>query len=140
VRIEASGRYRPANPLRSATPKLIKLLIFFVTISTVGSQLLLKQAMKSIQAPAATGDLGRFFLESAVSPWVYGSLLLQMAGYLVWLIVVSKEQLGVAFATSGAFFYLLVGLSAWLIHGERLSLSQWTGIGLITLGVLLVSR
>jgi drug/metabolite transporter (DMT)-like permease len=119
---------------------LVKLLIFFVTLSTVGSQLLLKQSMKSIQAPGSAGDLGRFFLEAAVSPWVYGSLLLQIAGYLVWLIVVSKEQLGVAFATSGAFFYLLVGLSAWLIHGERLSFSQWTGIALITLGVLFVSR
>lgn len=119
---------------------MIKLLIVLVTVSTVGSQLLLKQAMKTIAAPIGAADLGRFFLDAAVSPWVYGSLLLQVAGYLVWLVVVSKEQLGVAFATSGAFFYLLVGLSAWLIHGERLTLSQWTGIGLITIGVLLVSR
>ena len=119
---------------------MVKLLILFVTVSTVGSQLLLKQAMKSIHAPSAAGDLGRFFLEAGFSPWVYASLFLQVVGYLVWLVVVSKEQLGVAFATSGAFFYLLVGLSAWLIHGERLSLPQWTGIALITLGVLLVSR
>jgi len=111
-----------------------------VTISTVASQLLLKQAMKAIPAPGAISDLGGFFFHAALSPWVYASLLMQIAGYLVWLIVVSKEQLGVAFATSGAFFYLLVGLSAWLIHGERLSLPQWTGIGLITLGVVLVSR
>ena len=120
---------------------MIKLLILFVTVSTVGSQLLLKQAMKAIAAPTGqAADLGRFFLDAAVSPWIYGSLALQVTGYLVWLIVVSKEQLGVAFATSGAFFYLLVGLSAWLIHGERLTLPQWSGIGLITLGVLLVSR
>ena len=111
-----------------------------MTVSTVGSQLLLKQAMKSIAGPGGLHDLGRFFVAAGLSPWVYGSLLLQIAGYLVWLIVVSKEQLGVAFATSGAFFYLLVGLSAWLIHGERLSIVQWTGIGLITLGVLCVSR
>jgi drug/metabolite transporter (DMT)-like permease len=120
---------------------VIKLLILFVTVSTVGSQLLLKQAMKSIAAPGGhAGELGRFFFDAALSPWVYGSLALQVTGYLVWLIVVSKEQLGVAFATSGAFFYLLVGLSAWLIHGERLSMPQWAGIGLITAGVLLVSR
>ncbi len=75
-----------------------------------------------ILVPGTSGDLGMFFLNAAVSPWVYGSLLLQIAGYLVWVIVVSKEQLGVVFATSGAFFYLLGGLSAWLIHGERLSL------------------
>ena len=45
----------------------------------------------------------------------------------------------VAFAISGAFFYLLMAAVTWLLYGERLTLWQWAGIALISTGVLMVS-
>ena len=60
-------------------------------------------------------------------------------GFVVWVVVVSRVKLGVAFAISGAFFYLLMAAVTWLLYGERLTLWQWAGIALISTGVLMVS-
>ena len=45
----------------------------------------------------------------------------------------------VATASVGAGFYTLMALSAWLVYGETLSGVQWTGIVLVTLGVVCIS-
>jgi drug/metabolite transporter (DMT)-like permease len=55
------------------------------------------------------------------------------------MVIVSREKLGVATASVGAGFYVLMALSAWLIYGETLSPLQWTGIVLVTLGVVCIS-
>jgi drug/metabolite transporter (DMT)-like permease len=58
---------------------------------------------------------------------------------VVWWVVVARETRGVATARIGAGFYVLMALSAWLIYGETLSSLQWTGIVLVTLGVVCIS-
>jgi drug/metabolite transporter (DMT)-like permease len=57
----------------------------------------------------------------------------------MWMLIVSREKLGVATASVGAGFYLLMALSAWLIYRETLSPLQWTGIVMVTLGVFCIS-
>jgi drug/metabolite transporter (DMT)-like permease len=118
---------------------LIKLLIIVVTVNTVVSQLLLKRAMSSIGSVGSFNEFPKFLLSAAMSPWVYGSLALQISGYILWMIIISKEKLGIAVALSGSGFYLLITLLAWLLFDERLATLQWVGIGFITLGVLCIS-
>ena len=118
---------------------LIKVLIIALTINAVASQLLLKRAIIDIGSPAALAALPQFIENAAQSPWVYASLVLQVLGYALWMIVISHEKLGVATATLGAGFYVLMAFSAWAIYGEALSPLQWTGIGFITVGVVCVS-
>ncbi|MFN7219144.1 MAG: EamA family transporter, partial [Burkholderiales bacterium] len=60
-------------------------------------------------------------------------------GYLVWIVVISSEKLGIATAMVSASYYLLTASAAWIIFGERLSIMQWLGISLITLGVVCVT-
>ena len=67
------------------------------------------------------------------------AIAVQAVGFVVWVVVVSRVKLGVAFAISGAFFYLLMAAVTWLLYGERLTLWQWAGIALISTGVLMVS-
>jgi drug/metabolite transporter (DMT)-like permease len=57
----------------------------------------------------------------------------------MWMLIVSREKLGVATATVGGSLYILMALFAWLIYGEALSPVQWTGIALVTLGVVCIS-
>ena len=57
----------------------------------------------------------------------------------MWMLIVSREKLGVATATVGAGFYTLMALSAWLVYGETLSPLQWAGIALVTIGVVCIS-
>jgi drug/metabolite transporter (DMT)-like permease len=118
---------------------LINLLIVTIAVNSVLSQLLLKRAIADIGSPGALAALPEFIAGAAGSPWVYASLVLQVLGYILWMIVISHEKLGVANAGLGACFYMLMAFSAWVVYGETLSSVQWAGIGFITIGVICVS-
>ena len=115
------------------------LMIMFVTCSTLGSQLLIKHAVTALGArnPAPRGV--EWLVAALTSPTVMLAIAVQAVGFVVWVVVVSRVKLGVAFAISGAFFYLLMAAVTWLLYGERLTLWQWAGIALISTGVLMVS-
>jgi len=116
-----------------------RILILAVTINAVISQLLLRRGLTEIGSPSGFAAVPRFIGSAALSPWVYASLVLQVVGYVLWMIVISKEKLGVATASIGAGFYVLMAFSAWIIYGESLSGLQWIGIFLVTIGVVCVS-
>lgn len=115
------------------------LLIVFVTVDAVVGQLLLKHALATLGGRAALRATSRFIVDAATSPWMYASLAIQGLGYFLWIVLISREKLGVATASVGAGFYALMPLCAWAIYGESLTIVQWLGIGLITLGVTFVS-
>lgn len=119
----------------------LKLLFAALTIIAVASQLLLRRATVALGgAPAGWSGLPRFVGQAALSPWIYGALGLQVIGYVLWLVIVAREKLGVATAIIGAGFYVLTALSAWLIYGESLSALQWTGVALVTCGVVCIGQ
>jgi drug/metabolite transporter (DMT)-like permease len=117
----------------------IRFLFFAVTVNAVISQLFLRRALNQLGSPASLSGLPRFIGNAALSPWIYASVALQILGYVLWMLVVSREKLGVATASIGAGFYILMALSAWMIYGETLSTLQWIGIVLVTLGVVCIS-
>jgi multidrug transporter EmrE-like cation transporter len=115
------------------------LMIVFVTGSTLGSQLLVKYEVTQIAArePALAG--WHWLLAAMLSPGVSAAVVMQGIGFAVWVVVVSRVKLGVAFAISGSFFYVLLALLSWWLYGEKLAAGQWMGIVLISVGVLMVS-
>jgi drug/metabolite transporter (DMT)-like permease len=115
------------------------LLIIVVTLNAVAGQLLLKYALATLGGRAALGAMSKFILDALTSPWMYASLAIQGLGYILWIVLISREKLGVATASVGAGFYALMPLCAWAIYGESLTIIQWFGIGLITIGVTCVS-
>jgi drug/metabolite transporter (DMT)-like permease len=118
-----------------------KLLFALFTIIAVASQLLLRRATIALGgAPAGWSGLPRFIGHAVLSPWIYAAGGLQLLGYVLWLVIVAREKLGVATATIGAGFYGLMALSAWLIYGEALSPLQWAGIALVTCGVACIGQ
>jgi drug/metabolite transporter (DMT)-like permease len=116
-----------------------RLLIVAVTVNAVLGQLLLKRALATLGGRAALAILPRFVLDAATSPWMYASLAIQGLGYFLWMVLISREKLGVASASVGAGFYILMPLCAWVVYGESLTGLQWFGIGMITVGVTCVS-
>lgn len=115
------------------------LLITAVTLNAVAGQLLLKHALATLGGRAALGATSKFILDAFTSPWMYASLAIQGLGYILWIVLISREKLGVATASVGAGFYALMPLCAWVIYGESLTNAQWFGICLITIGVTCVS-
>ena len=116
-----------------------KLLILCVSINAVVGQLLLKRGTSALSGISPLADWWRFVTAAATSPWICGAVAVQGFGYLLWMIVVSRVKLGVATASAGAGFYILMALSAWAVFGESLTTVQWAGIILITIGVACVS-
>jgi drug/metabolite transporter (DMT)-like permease len=116
-----------------------KLLILCVSINAVVGQLLLKRGTAALSGISPFADWWRFVMAAATSPWICGAVAVQGFGYILWMIVVSRVKLGVATASAGAGFYILMALSAWGVFGESLTTVQWAGIILITIGVTCVS-
>ena len=117
-----------------------RLLFIAFTVNSVISQLVLRRGLQDLGSPVIFAGLPGFVRGAALSPWIYASITLQILSYVMWMLIVSREKIGVATATVGAGFYTLMALSAWLIYGETLSPLQWTGIGLVTLGVICISQ
>ena len=117
----------------------LRILFVAFTLNAVISQLVLRRALNELSAPESLAGLPRFIGSAVLSPWIYASVSLQVLGYVVWMLIVSREKLGVATATIGGGFYTLMALSAWLIYGETLSALQWAGIVMVTIGVVCIS-
>jgi drug/metabolite transporter (DMT)-like permease len=116
-----------------------RLLIVAVTINAVLGQLLLRRALTTLGGRSALATMPKFILDALASPWMYASLAIQGVGYFLWMVLISREKMGVASASVGAGFYILMPICAWAVYGESLTNLQWFGIGLITIGVTCVS-
>ena len=116
-----------------------KWLIVAISANAVAGQLLLKRALAELGGREALSAMPKFLWDAAASPWIYASLAVQGLGYLLWIVLISRAKLGVAAASVGAGFYILMPLCAWALYGESLSYLQWIGIAFITLGVVFVS-
>jgi len=114
------------------------LIILAVTILTIGSQMLVKQGVSNINAGLMESKFHYAYL-ALTSPYVLAAILLQGFGFVLWIFVVSKVKLGVAFALSGSFFYILMALSSWYFFGEQIKTLQWIGLFFISFGVVLLT-
>jgi drug/metabolite transporter (DMT)-like permease len=114
-------------------------LIFVVTANTAASHVLLKRGLSGAALPTHIAEVAKFVGHCLSSPFVWGSLLLQVVGYAIWVAVVSRERLAVATAFAGSFFYILMAVLGWLLFNERLSYPQIAGLALITAGVSLMA-
>lgn len=115
-------------------------LILISTLCTLSAQLLLKHVVGTPTAKAAmASDPTQFLLHTMSSPLTWFAFAIQVAGYVVWLFVLSREKMGIALALSGSCFYLLAVTASWIFFSEKLSTAQLSGIILITVGIFLMA-
>jgi drug/metabolite transporter (DMT)-like permease len=117
---------------------LVKILLVLISVNTVASQLLLKRGVTNLGGVSKFADFPQFLVSAATSPWILISVCLQILGYLMWFMVVTREKLAIAMALTGASFYILMTLSAWYFYGEAPTILQSVGIGLIIAGVVCI--
>ena len=113
--------------------------IFFALIiafGTINAQLILKKGLILLGGIDFSSGVMVEILRLMHSPYVLGAFFLQGIIALFWVYVLSRTQLIYLFTMSGAFFYILLALTSWIVLGEKLSLIQWLGVFMISFGVV----
>ncbi|AJC68297.1 4-amino-4-deoxy-L-arabinose-phosphoundecaprenol flippase subunit ArnE [Dickeya zeae] len=105
------------------------LLILLVSLLTCAGQLSQKQA--------ASWQSGGRSRRAHILLWMGVSLLLLGLAMLLWLAVLQRVAVSVAYPMLSLNF-ILVALAARWLWREAISLRQWAGVALIVIGVILM--
>lgn len=121
------------------SPNLVALIILSVSLSS-GSQVALKRGMlaTNVQDALQGGNIQAIILSIVTSPFVLGGLFGFGLSVLVWLFVLSKVPLSIAypFVALGIGVTVIAGV---MLFGESISPTGAIGVGLILLGIFLVA-
>lgn len=115
-------------------------LLGIAILTAVLSQLLFKQGV------SALGEL-KFSISGIIlvlenifkSPFLLSGLFFYGVSFILWLFVLSKIKLSVAYPITSLNFVLVI-IASYYFFGERLSLFQCAGILLIIAGIFALSK
>jgi drug/metabolite transporter (DMT)-like permease len=117
------------------------LLILAAVVCGVTGQVTLKVGMTRVGAIGADSLASPIQLVQRVflQPLVISGLGCYVLGAVVWLAVLSRVPLSLAYP-SLALSYVLTAFLAMMFLGEQVSGLRWAGIATICVGVVLISR
>lgn len=72
--------------------------------------------------------------------WLISGLFLFGVSFFLWLFIISRLKLSVAYPISTSLSFCLITLASWFIFKEQLALLQIVGIILIIFGIFLVAK
>ncbi len=85
------------------------------------------------------GNVAEFLWRLLGSPGFLAGVALYIVNFFLWITVLSKVDLSVAFPT-GSTSYIIVALLSIVFLGEHISVYRWSGIILIIIGIWFISR
>lgn len=114
---------------------LVGLWVLFLAVEC-GAQLGLKLGSD----PLAGMDFGWTWLAVALgSPWVQFGILCYLLAFVLWMLILDKMELSLAFPLSGMVYVVVMAASAFGLH-EAPSPLHWAGVALIVTGVVVLGR
>jgi len=78
-------------------------------------------------------------LAKLLSPWLWLALASLGLGLLVWLLVLQRVEVGIAYPMLSLNFVLITLIARFVFH-ETIDRRHWLGVALVLAGVLLLSR
>jgi drug/metabolite transporter (DMT)-like permease len=124
------------------SPTVLLLILASVSLSAL-AQISLKAGMTAARTgtpdAGATASPGDLLLAAASQPGVLGGLLLYALGTVVWLLVLSRLDVSVAYPFVALGFLMVMGLGAWCF-GEPITAGKLAGTLLVGAGVYLLAR
>ncbi len=116
------------------------LLILTGVLLNAAAQLLLKAGTNAVGAFSFTaGNILPIGLKIATQPPIMGGLACYAVSVVVWIMALSRVEVSIAYPML-SIGYVVNAVAAWYLFGENLSVSRLIGIGIIILGVYIVSR
>ena len=117
------------------------IIIFSIAIlSTVASQLLFKMGMLSFKSvDFSVWNICLIIKHVFTSPFLLSGLFLYAMSFLLWLFILAKVKLSVAYPITSLNFVLVLLLS-YYFFGEKLTMAQYFGVVLIIFGVWILFK
>jgi len=108
-------------------------LLLLACLLTCAGQIAQKYAVESWRGPESGVAL------KLQSPWLWLALLCLGFGLLVWLLVLQRLEVGVAYPMLSLNFVLITLVARYLFK-EHIDRRHWIGVGLVIAGVVLLGQ
>ncbi|MHB1300237.1 MAG: SMR family transporter [Burkholderiales bacterium] len=116
------------------------LLILTGVLLNAAAQLLLKAGTNAVGTFAfSKGNILPIGWQIATQPPIIGGLACYGISVIVWIMALSRVEVSIAYPML-SIGYVVNAFAAWYLFGENLSITRLFGIGIIILGVYVVSR
>jgi uncharacterized membrane protein len=115
-------------------------MILFSVLLVDSGQLLLKYGL--IRMGEITWGLSyliTIFFGLLFNPFIWLAAIFMVASAFTWLLALSKSTLSYAYPILSVG-YVLVSILSWLFFGELMNLTKVVGLGIIAVGVVMLSR
>ena len=115
-------------------------LLMTGVLLNAGAQLLLKAGTNSVGVFEFSRDnIGPIGWKLATEPHIVGGLACYVVSVAVWIMALSRVEVSIAYPLLSVG-YVVNALAAWYLFGEAVTPMRLTGIGIIIIGVCLVTR
>lgn len=116
------------------------LLILTGVLLNAAAQLLLKAGTHAVGAFEFSKDnILPIGLKIATQPPILGGLACYGISVVVWIMALSRVEVSVAYPML-SIGYVVTAFAAWYLFGEPLSFMKLLGMGIIILGIFIISR
>lgn len=133
---EISELARPETPARSDLRAKTRLFAVLTIVSNVAGNSALTKGMQQL---GGIGNSPMALIGALFHPWVALGVALLILWTLTHMTLLSWADLSYVMPVT-AISYVVTAFAARELLGENVSLARWTGILLITAGVMLVGR
>lgn len=118
--------------------KTIAHAVFLLSVfTTIAGQLLLKKATSSQRLSFDASNLLTSLMALATNPFLLAWILFAGVSAALWIYVLSRFELSLAFPISTTLSYILILVLSWWLFGEQMSVMRWIGIGLMCVGIFM---
>ncbi len=115
-------------------------LLMTGVLLNAGAQLLLKAGTNSVGAfEYSSANILPVGWKLATEPHIIGGLACYVVSVVVWIMALSRVEVSVAYPLLSVG-YVVNAMAAWYLFGEAVTPLRLAGIGVIIIGVVLVTR
>ena len=115
------------------------ILLFFNVLLTVMGQILLKQGVSKVGAISNFRELVPKLTQVILNPYVIGGISIYGFTTFVWLVILSRVKLSIAYPMLSLGYVLTIPFS-WLFFKESIPKVRIIGAIIICIGVYLVAQ
>lgn len=118
-----------------------QLILLLATVSlNVFGQLMMKKGMSSVGVISGeVSVMANTLMRAFLNPYVVAGVAAYGFSSIFWLVLLSRVDLSYAYPAL-SLGYVLVTLVSAFVLGEQVSALRWSGVFVICLGVIIISR